>query len=235
MNASLSEINLELCEDTIVCTGREAYLYTLNEFAEYFWSNDSATQGIYTDVPGIYSVTVTDEYSCTAEGSVSINNFNALLYSSNVLDMTDSDNPDGFAEVIIDSGSEPVEILWSCDSTSFSISGMESGVYYYTLIDANECEYSDSVTIGDISGIDSEISDNRIKLFPNPVSELLNISCDLENQTKLKLLYSSGRVIIDDKFKNRDIVIDVSDLSSGVYFVEITNSGKRKVFKIFKQ
>ena len=235
LNASLSEVNIELCEDTIVCAGNEAYLYSENEFVEYFWSNDSITQGIFTDVSGTYSLTVTDEYSCTAEGSVSISNFDTLLYSSSVQNVTDSDNPDGFAEVIIDSGSEPVEILWSCDSTSYSISGMEAGVYYYTLIDANGCEYPDSVTIGLISGIDSEISNNNIKLFPNPVSELLNITCNFENQTKLKLIDSSGRVLIDDKFENRDIVIDVSDLSSGVYFVEITNLGNRNVFKIFKQ
>lgn len=87
----------------------------------------------------------------------------------------------------------------------------------------------------------SEQLDINVDVYPNPTQNFLNIQIrETENKVSTILINdSNGKEVyrnntIKQKSKN-PIKIDVSDLNSGVYFVEIHSSDKKKTIKIIKQ
>src|SRR5690606_16584759 len=62
----------------------------------------------------------------------------------------------------------------------------------------------------------------KMQIFPNPVGETINIKGDLSKYTTGKIFGTDGKLIKSSELRNAQI--EVSDLSSGLYFLEI--SGK---------
>jgi hypothetical protein len=83
-------------------------------------------------------------------------------------------------------------------------------------------------------GISEEVDkDFSVRVFPNPVDEILNI--DFDGAGQIGILDISGRLIANKVFKGRS-QINVSNLIAGIYFVKITaNSGTESVLKFLKQ
>ena len=71
----------------------------------------------------------------------------------------------------------------------------------------------------------NEISSNVfVKLFPNPTSTSFTIETDLETAISVKVFNSSGKELItNDAFGSSQI--DVSDLASGIYIVQVLSEG----------
>ena len=75
----------------------------------------------------------------------------------------------------------------------------------------------------------ANVKQDQVALYPNPVKDILNI--DLKNnQGAVKIFDLAGRVVKSTSIKKSGAV-DVSQLSKGVYLVEITINGTSKVTK----
>lgn len=61
----------------------------------------------------------------------------------------------------------------------------------------------------------------NISIFPNPVSNELNIKTDLELDYQYKIYDSAGRLILTDRLNNKKI--NVEKLNSGIYFLEVND------------
>jgi hypothetical protein len=70
-------------------------------------------------------------------------------------------------------------------------------------------------------------------LYPNPVKDNIHIQCDElhTNIVSLKILDASGRCLIEKKSYRS--VVDVSEFSTGLYFIELTSSDNRRAVKKF--
>lgn len=68
----------------------------------------------------------------------------------------------------------------------------------------------------------------NISIFPNPVSNELNIKTDLELDYKYKIYDSTGRLILTDRLNNKKI--NVEKLNSGIYFLEVNNNRNKIKF-----
>ncbi|PSG90018.1 T9SS type A sorting domain-containing protein [Aurantibacter aestuarii] len=77
--------------------------------------------------------------------------------------------------------------------------------------------------------INSEL--DRVSIYPNPVKNELNIK-GFKNIDSVSITNISGQVI--KQFTNSLEKLDLSDLSSGVYFVSISSQEKIKRIKIIK-
>jgi len=75
---------------------------------------------------------------------------------------------------------------------------------------------------GSLSGID-EISNNYLNLYPNPTSTILNI--EVKEQTQISIVNVLGDVVLTQTINGLS-KIDVSNLTSGVYFIQDSKSGK---------
>ncbi|WP_196894362.1 BspA family leucine-rich repeat surface protein [Aureivirga marina] len=67
----------------------------------------------------------------------------------------------------------------------------------------------------------SEFLNEEFKIFPNPVNNILKIEFDKNvNIEKLSIIDNKGMII--SKFNHNQNIIDVSNLNSGIYFIQIT-------------
>ncbi len=76
------------------------------------------------------------------------------------------------------------------------------------------------------------------KVFPNPASDLVKLSfnINLHNKRKLILIYSINGMLIKQLNAHEDFIsVDVSDLSNGLYFIKVISVGKSYSYKLIKQ
>ena len=78
---------------------------------------------------------------------------------------------------------------------------------------------------------------NAFSVTPNPTSEFVNININriLEEQVLIRLVDVSGKVLYTDYSRAQTIPMDLSDVESGVYFIELSNENVFAVQKVIKQ
>ncbi len=88
------------------------------------------------------------------------------------------------------------------------------------LVDIGCYEFQSSLSI-------SSFVNDKIKVYPNPISSILNIE-NLEENSQIEILNNVGQIIYSE---NKSIKsIDFSSFSSGIYFLKINNN----IYKIIK-
>ncbi|NOY96641.1 MAG: T9SS type A sorting domain-containing protein [Chlorobi bacterium] len=96
-----------------------------------------------------------------------------------------------------------------------------------------DCYKHEFVRRSSLSSNDFKLIDNKLKIFPNPCNNIIHI--DLKNYQELgKIIFYNlnGKMIKICRIYDRNI--DVSDLSRGIYFVELTNGDERYKAKLIK-
>jgi hypothetical protein len=91
------------------------------------------------------------------------------------------------------------------------------------------------VVEGSPTNIDN-INTEDVKVYPTVVHSGFNVSFDLfENSGKISVIDLSGKVLIETKLLEKDSFIDISELASGLYIVNISNGEEinysSKIFK----
>ncbi len=79
----------------------------------------------------------------------------------------------------------------------------------------------------------SDIELQNVKISPNPVQNLLNISLESNIQTEFRLIDITGRTISTSIFQN-ETQINTSELAKGIYFIELKNEEGRLTQKVVK-
>ncbi|MBP8744061.1 MAG: T9SS type A sorting domain-containing protein [Syntrophorhabdus sp.] len=69
----------------------------------------------------------------------------------------------------------------------------------------------------------------HIAIYPNPTNQVLNVYA--ENYQKVDILNFLGQVVYSNQVTENQFQINVSDLSSGVYFIRL--SGENTTTKKF--
>ncbi|MBW1296143.1 glycoside hydrolase family 9 protein, partial [Aquimarina litoralis] len=83
---------------------------------------------------------------------------------------------------------------------------------------------------------ENEINQNTIKVFPNPISDVLNIQSSLANTISKVELYSiQGKKILSKEIDNTTASLNISNITSGLYLVKIISEGQSHTSKIIKQ
>ena len=78
---------------------------------------------------------------------------------------------------------------------------------------------------------------DNVKIFPNPVSNSLNINIDEPgfNQYQVEILNLAGQVIFSESFPNPQILINTESFTGGMYLLKIkTENGKTFTSKLLK-
>jgi hypothetical protein len=83
------------------------------------------------------------------------------------------------------------------------------------------CDYKTSNSVG-VNELEQQFF---IKIFPNPVNNILMIEIEGSVNSQLSIIDITGKELRREEFENRTSV-DVSDLESGIYFVSIKRNGK---------
>ncbi len=75
----------------------------------------------------------------------------------------------------------------------------------------------------------------NINLYPNPASTRLNIEIAAGNFEKITILSSTGAIAKQLKLQEGTIAIDISDLASGMYFIQFVSKGLSITKKFVKK
>ncbi|SDI56089.1 T9SS type A sorting domain-containing protein, partial [Winogradskyella thalassocola] len=78
----------------------------------------------------------------------------------------------------------------------------------------------------------NEFGISDIKVFPNPVKNVLNVALNDVIKTKVNLYDLSGRLVTTTTFINQTNTLDVSKLKSGIYVLELANDKGKTTTKI---
>ena len=90
-----------------------------------------------------------------------------------------------------------------------------------------------------VSGLENIPDLISLDIFPNPVYESLNIEFNTSSKLDfdIQVFHSNGK-LTKERFVEvlgfQTIAFDFSELSAGVYFVKLKNSGQQSIQKIIK-
>ncbi len=116
----------------------------------------SSSEDINNIEAGNYSVTVTDNYSCTSTLSVTISSAAALNISESHTNVTCNGGTDGSITLTVSGGTAPYAYNWtgpSCPCSGSSLTNLSAGTYDVTITDNAGCSSTLSINITEPSAI----------------------------------------------------------------------------------
>ena len=73
-----------------------------------------------------------------------------------------------------------------------------------------------------------------VTTFPNPVTSVLNVKCDIPpaDQAEIRLLDMSGKIVYRQELSGADMAtkqIDMTGLAKGMYYVQLLYAGEESM------
>lgn len=132
----------------------------------------------------------------------------------------------------------PTAAQWRTDSVSMaSYVGQANVIMMFTLTsNFGNNVYIDDIFIGDVStGIDELAFENSFSVSPNPVSSTITLRSNLDLQNaEVKFINLLGETVLS-QIKITNTTLDVSELSNGIYFLQLRVNNKYQTQKFIKQ
>lgn len=107
--------------------------------------------------------------------------------------------------------------------------GAAFGLYAATAMGGPLVALPTFTSVGNIAGTEKEFT-----VWPSPVTSTLNINGDLSNDANITIMDVTGKRVLEISGFNTNTV-DVSTLTSGVYFLSINDNGQTGIQRFVKQ
>jgi len=114
-----------------------------------------------------------------------------------------------------------------------------SFTYSVKVIDADGCDAASDTIQVDIeectTSLDEQFGMDAAAVFPNPTASKITINLgNASNQTGLKLFSSMGQLLMEAHVYNKEVVLDLNEFGSGIYFLMIKQDETTITKKIIK-
>ena len=233
--------------DNVICPGTCTDFLNLSSLsATYLWTFPGASPGTSTDLnptnicyqtPGSYDVTL---IASNAYGS-------DTLTLSNYITVYPFPPPQGILQdgdtLFANAGANSYQWFYNGNAingaTDYFYIAPTSGNYNVVATDANGCEVE--AAINDVIATSSQlaVSSWQLAIFPNPVTETLNIrGLELNSSYEISIFNVVGEKVFSAVDCKLPIVIPIaigSQLSSGMYYLQIARDEKIFRTKFVKQ
>ena len=219
---------------TVLCEGNETTL-TVEGVESYTWTPE-VEEGPFTPPIGTttYTVLGTDEVGCQNEASIDITvHENTLAVEADITYTIEGE--DGAIDLTV-SGDHPDYVFdWNTDEfgdydDEEDLIDLSDGIYTVIIRDAVGCELLESFLIDSQLGID-ELSE-VVKVYPNPATS--NLTIELEGVYTYAIYNLSGALV--QQGQGNDIeTVDVSELTSGAYVLQIVSNNETIQLNLVKQ
>lgn len=129
-----------------------------------------------------------------------------------------------------------------CDNGNAPITGETNQVFtptlnvgnYAVIISQGGCQDTSACYLIDQTGL-SELTNFNVNIYPNPSSDLVNITWDGE-VSKIELTDARGRIItVIDTQGKKAVALDISLYAEGVYFVHLFTEQGRIIEELIRQ
>jgi hypothetical protein len=115
--------------------------------------------------------------------------------------------------------------------TRYSFNDMDKNAVYYRLKDI---DFNGIENWSPIISVDCESNTTKTEIYPNPTTDYIKVSTEIDEKTTLQILSIDGRILKSLPLISKQTLIDLKDLTSGLYFIEIHNKQKIENIKIYK-
>jgi len=211
--------------NTKVCPGDSVSL-TASGGGSYIWSTGATSQSIYS-TGGVYTVTATGNYGCTAGSSIiTIGNVTTVVDSIRQVGDSLVSGPSLFYQwyyddSIIGGATGPVYVL------------TQSGEYQVGVIDSFGCiAYSEVINIL-FAGIDQVSAGPSAMIYPNPNSGIFTLTLSDQTTHTIAITDYLGRIVAEGLTITHQHQFALQGLSDGIYYLQIDNAKTIK-FNIVK-
>ena len=220
-----------------ICAGQS---FTMAPSGASTYTYSSGTAIVSPTADATYSVSGTDANGCLsltdAVSSVTVNALPSIMATTNNTLLCTGQT----ASLTVTGAST---YTWSTTENNATIAVSPTVQTTYTVdgTDANGCVNTTTV-MQDVSlctGINSQLVNpsSQIVMYPNPTNGILNIVLSSVNEkTTIQIVNALGQVLINEKVLGENSTIDLSNLPTGMYFVNVLeNNTAIKTQKIVKQ
>jgi hypothetical protein len=233
----------------IICEGSTVEL-SASTADTYVWSFNGnilpeTTQTINATEEGLYTVTVTNADACNGVGVSQ-----PVLVSVNAAPTADASfvQTNGSLTIqFLNNSSNANSYVWNFGDGNTSTSSNPNYTYaaggdYIVTLTATNGDCTDTFTLNLTSvSVSENIAFADLNIFPNPTSEILNIEfgqemsdlvqIDLYDLTGKKVMSSQNNVSAGNNF----LQINISDLESGIYFLNLNNAVSSVSIRVIKK
>lgn len=191
----------------------------------YLWSNGATTQDLSGLPAGTYTVNVSDANGttggCAATATITITQPTALTQSVTAFTYPSGTNiscfglSDGSANLTIGGGVPGYTYSWSNGAVTEDLSGAPAGTYNVTVVDANGCTITSTVTLNQPAVLSSTVT-------PAVYAGGFNLS-GCVNDGSIDLGVTGGNPGYSYSWSNGATTQDISSLPAGTYSVTVTD------------
>lgn len=216
---------------TNLCFGDSLSLSTNTSYTDYSWNSGDTTNSIVTKSGGEYYSWVTNQLGCVSPTDTANISLHPLPSKPLV-----SQNGD------VLSLSVNGTYLWYYNQqalpseTNAAILAQNSGNYHCIYTDTNGCSISTDTIPVIVTGIQDHKTNNTIQIAPNPSKGSFRLLNSQQVSLKGLEIYSvDGKLIWDRKndLNRQQIQLNLSPISSGIYFLKILYQDGNDLKKIF--
>jgi ELWxxDGT repeat protein len=203
----------------------------------YAWVPDTLEGSAATGLPpGEYAVTVTDDAGSSIELSIEIGP-DPLELTLNQIGPETEGQANGAILLTLNGGTPPYSFDWDPEippgQDPLRPMGLTAGEYNLTITDANGCTISGSYIVDLITATQEPKVEWLSSIHPNPTDGLLFLTLKTNTEPEQITLHNAnGQLVMSRPFANR---IDMSHLSSGVYWVKIQGDAGVQVQQVIKR
>ncbi len=208
--------------DTFYCSGYSVVLSPGSGYLTYSWSVGDNSDTLEVDIPGTYTVTVSNGHGCrdTATSEVTWKPGVSVNLGADI---------DYWDELTLNAGGGYGSYLWNTGETTQSITASTSGTYWVEVGSGDGCFDRDTVEVTLRLGID-DLSQSNVSIFPVPNDGNFNLRLDGESQTFEVSIYSiAGNVVYQKELTLTDgesTPIQMQNAVSGNYIIQLKSDEK---------
>lgn len=213
---------------TLTASGADTYTWSP---AADLSSTSGSTVVATLSATTTYTVTGTDANNCSSTAQITINvNPNptvTLDAFSNVCEYT----PEFALTGGLPAGGSYSGTAVNNDNFNPATAGIGTFAISYNYTDANGCSATatENIEVTDCLGLDNTANNYNFEVFPVPANEVLNLVFSMEQGQNLEVkLYSmDAKVVYSTNIVSNNVnqvVIPVSNLASGVYYLNVSNA-----------
>jgi hypothetical protein len=219
-------INLSADISDVTCAGGDngsILVSVTGGFAPYIfdWSNESIGALNANLSAGTYALTVTDHNGCDGSQIYVVDEPNSpLVINANITDASSITSANGAIDITITGGTSPYSYDWSNGTTNADLTDLGPGAYLVTVTDANNCSLATTFVVDVSSGIES-LSSTSLEVYPNPTSDIINLTANTDKIKQIKLFSITGQLLLDEKVDNKEHSISVRSYAAGTYYLDV--------------
>jgi hypothetical protein len=219
-------INLSADISDVTCAGGDngsILVSVTGGFAPYLydWSNESIGALNANLSAGTYVLTVTDHNGCDGSQIYVVDEPNSpLVINANITDASSITSANGAIDITITGGTSPYSYDWSNGTTNADLTDLGPGAYLVTVTDANNCSLATTFVVDVSSGIES-LSSTSLEVYPNPTSDIINLTANTDKIKQIKLFSITGQLLLDERVDNKEHSISVRSFAAGTYYLDV--------------